>query len=838
MSYIASRLRQYRVPFVEESSLWEGLIVHCPVNEASGNALDVVGGNDLTVTGSPIQVPGMVDFARDLNGSDQWFERDLGGVSDNPFNFVGGTRTYAVWVNPDSVTSKGIFQAKELSPAREAWYVNISSSQELRHLNYEDNQSFSVTNLDMANNRWWLCVHTATDGVGFGLSLNGQPWVRRAYTGVNRETTDLFQLGRYPTAAFNGHLGPFMVWERELGERELYELFRSGPGSLRDDSNIVLPNFDAPVIFDERTDVDVFKRNRRMEAGTNNRCVGSQTSVPITIYDKVVCAFRMKSNVTNTRVGIGDYNFNRTNYVGSTQSSWGYSSGGDTYHNAGQSNTGYDSANDGNDHEIVIAFDGPNTSLYVAVDGVWQGGSDPALGINAAYNNLDRQVYFFLMSTRNANEEVEFLTEEDMQIAMPAGYKYAKHDGGFGNHPQFGTSFVGGQIDRIGPFLAEEDTSGTAVHSIGGDHWIQLYDKNYQLDYVAIEDDFNSYYGWGKDFTAANSSAQSQGPDSYAWRNSGGFGNSLNTAIQTLSSWKDTTNSVITFRFEDGDVFAYLNGVIENSGNPIVSGIHGTIKVLASFDDGGDKGMIAVDPPFGLLDGAEPMPMGGATGLFREAVGSWGLDESTTGSDSRDRFGNRNDLIVNGVPGVVAGPFGGARDCFLGGTGFFQTSQVGLGLAAGDFAVSVHIYPTDSASFQATFGCGIVSHMTGSANQGDWWLGMDNNGEIVFTTFQIAGANATGLRKTTTLGATNNNWYHVVAVLEGGVTKIYVNGVEQTVDAGQSTASGWANTGFQCGAYQFNSAGYYYGGRVAELNIFPRAVTQAEVTTLQTTPFS
>ena len=840
MAFIARTLQSFRPAGGGapggDTGLWDGLIHYYPLNEVSGAAIDVVGGEDIPDRGTTLSSPhAMLGAARDPEGSDGF--NTTSNSTGGPLSLAGNvTRTMACWAVCNQKTRHIWGRNNEFS-------VSITNGDNLQFANDQQGSGeLTSDSVIIALNTWFLATIFVDPGNNIrGVSLNGEPFKTDDKWDFNNVSARSSIGNSNGAEIWNGPIQGLGVWDRRLIEREVYELYRSGPGSFRDESNIIVPNFDAPVFKDEIDSTVLSKRSRFYDStSTSGRAVACYNSVPLTVHDKVVCAFKVNTGSgIDAYVGVGDIGNSLTAAPGQSQASWAYQSSGRTRHNASSSNTGWDSVDDGNDHEVVVAWDGPNTSLYWAIDGVWQGGSDPALGINAAYNNIDRNPIFFLAGSWDDTIEIEILSEEDMQIALPSGYVYGKHSGGFGNHAQFGTQFVGGQVDRYSPFFAGENGIGTRIDSISGDHWIQLYGKNYQIDYVAIEDDFNSYYGWGKDFTNVNAGAQSQGPDSYAWRNGGNFGNSLDQSL-ILSSWKDTVNKVISFRFENGDVFAYLDGVIENGGSPVATDIHGTIKILASFDDGGDKGTIAVDPPFGLLDGAEPLPMGGATGLFREAVGSWGFDGIDVTSASPDRLG-RNDLIQELSPPFTSGPFGGAKDCGTAAKGFYNNTQSGLGLAAGDFSVSVHIRPTNNAGHQtpvAGWGSAFVAHVTGSSNAGDYWCGIQNDGELVFSRFQVAGVNATGIVRTVGAGLTDNNWYHVVMVQEAGVPKIYVNGVEQTLDTPYSTSTGWSNIGFRVGQYQIVASGYYYFGDLAELNIFPRALTQNEVTTLQTTPYS
>jgi len=113
-----------------------------------------------------------------------------------------------------------------------------------------------------------------------------------------------------------------------------------------------------------------------------------------------------------------------------------------------------------------------------------------------------------------------------------------------------------------------------------------------------------------------------------------------------------------------------------------------------------------------------------------------------------------------------------------------------------------------------------------SPNQGysnGYGLGFSGTGQIQMYVNPTGSATAAA----TSVSVPVSAWSHVVGTWDGSTVKVYVNGqLEATQSApGTSIAYGSASTHGQIG--QVN--GYYYGGTMADVAVYPRALTAAQI---------
>jgi|GEM_PF-3034575 len=208
----------------------------------------------------------------------------------------------------------------------------------------------------------------------------------------------------------------------------------------------------------------------------------------------------------------------------------------------------------------------------------------------------------------------------------------------------------------------------------------------------------------------------------------------------------------------------------------------------------------------------------------------WRLDESS-GSVMQDL--GPNDLHGNYGTGITlaatsASTIGSGTSVALSGSGSYievpHSSHLNLNGANG-FTMSLWVYPTSTGNYRALLGKGV-----GSPNY-CYLLAFDSG--TLFPTLYMTGANAVWSNRATT-AATLNAWNHIAVTFDPPTKTLqyYVNGVQAgtRVVAG-SALSACASNPLEVGT--MISRSYPFAGRLDEIALFDRALTQQEITSLQ-----
>ncbi|MGD0386339.1 MAG: LamG-like jellyroll fold domain-containing protein [Solirubrobacteraceae bacterium] len=209
------------------------------------------------------------------------------------------------------------------------------------------------------------------------------------------------------------------------------------------------------------------------------------------------------------------------------------------------------------------------------------------------------------------------------------------------------------------------------------------------------------------------------------------------------------------------------------------------------------------------------------------ASGSAGLAvESDISGDGDDGF------ALGGVTFGAGGPLGAASTSFNGSTGMLETEEKLNSPASGNFTLSAWFKVASGYSSGGEI-IGFANTQTGTPASWAPNLWMDNSGHIA------AGETTGSTKEVATTSAVYNtgNWYYVVASFSSstGLT-IYVNG--SSVATNSSATSATAYTGYWTLGWAYGSGytptptSYYLAGSLAEVAVFPAALSSAQVTTL------
>ena len=184
-------------------------------------------------------------------------------------------------------------------------------------------------------------------------------------------------------------------------------------------------------------------------------------------------------------------------------------------------------------------------------------------------------------------------------------------------------------------------------------------------------------------------------------------------------------------------------------------------------------------------------------------VGWWKLDENT-GTSAADATGNGYTGTLAASPATPAwttGKYGYALS--FDGTDDYMT--VSTFQKPADFSYSMRLYLNAAQGGWAT--------ILEFGNDSPWFGINGGDGKL-----QLYSNNPTGATVLST-----GVWYHAVVTSAGGVSKIYLNGVQ---DGSNGTGNTATTTGF---GVAHNNGDGYFNGRVDDLRIYNRALSVAEV---------
>jgi hypothetical protein len=202
--------------------------------------------------------------------------------------------------------------------------------------------------------------------------------------------------------------------------------------------------------------------------------------------------------------------------------------------------------------------------------------------------------------------------------------------------------------------------------------------------------------------------------------------------------------------------------------------------------------------------------------------GYWQFDENT-GTTAADSSGNGNTGTLTSGAGWATGQSGSAVNL----DGVNDHVQVGAqsSLVMGNTAsITAWLHPTGPGS-DPTFGAAIV------AKEGEYVLARLPNGRIHWA---FANSNPGWQLTDTGFVAPLNQWTHIVVTYDQGTIKTYANGNLVHTHNGAG-AIGDVNTGqndLRIGGRQMQFITHYFQGRIDEVRVYNRAISESEITDL------
>lgn len=221
-------------------ALTDNLVSYWKLDEASGNALDAHGSNELTDNNTVGTGTGKIGNARDLEASSaEYFNR-----TDNADLSLGDTDwTLAGWIRGESITGYPIVASKGWANtlgvnSEFALYVSDIYSSQLRLEVASGSGSSAAGAINassfgtLTTNAWYFFVawHDAANNI-LGISVNNTSNTTSYSLGAN-DGNQAFVLGASPAQSlyWDGLLDEVGFWRRVLTSQERTDLYNSGNG--------------------------------------------------------------------------------------------------------------------------------------------------------------------------------------------------------------------------------------------------------------------------------------------------------------------------------------------------------------------------------------------------------------------------------------------------------------------------------------------------------------------------------------------------------------------------------------------------------------------------------
>lgn len=205
-------------------ALIDDLVAYWSLDEASGDALDAHGSNDLTDNNTVGAATGLVSGARD-------FERDNSesfSISDNAdLSFGDEDFEFAGWIYIESFASFHMLWTKGIPE----YSIYIHGGEQKLH--WDVQSLVEVIHPTVLSTGAWYFVTTFHDATSnlLGITINGGAATTVSYSSGGVDGSGTFELGgRSGNQFFDGLMDEVGCWRRLLTSDERTELYNSGDG--------------------------------------------------------------------------------------------------------------------------------------------------------------------------------------------------------------------------------------------------------------------------------------------------------------------------------------------------------------------------------------------------------------------------------------------------------------------------------------------------------------------------------------------------------------------------------------------------------------------------------
>lgn len=217
-------------------AITDNLVALWKLNEASGNALDTLGSNDLTETSGTIDAAtGLLGNSRDFEGADtEYFSH-----ADNPALSTGDIDvTMTFWIKPESLTGFPAIASKgDSNPAtaNTEWIIWYNSSTNRLTFSvcsgttYKDCPANTFGALSNGTRYFVAVKHDSVNNL-IGISINNGPFDTVSHsTGINDGNRDFVIGGSVLQSLYwDGEIEQFAFFKRVVGSSDLATIYNGG----------------------------------------------------------------------------------------------------------------------------------------------------------------------------------------------------------------------------------------------------------------------------------------------------------------------------------------------------------------------------------------------------------------------------------------------------------------------------------------------------------------------------------------------------------------------------------------------------------------------------------
>jgi hypothetical protein len=216
-----------------------GLLAYWKLDEASGNAIDDAGANDLTETSGTIasSATAIKGTSRDFEflDSELFLIDDNADLSGGDTDFIMMAHVYMETVTSTPVIiSKGVGEANDGGREYELFYHGTNNRFEFHKYASTTPVTLGATTFGAASPSTWYTLfawHSATDNQ-IGIWVNDTSNTTATSTGVN-DSTRRFRLGATTDvggSGFDGLIDEVAFWRKNMTEAERDWLYNGGTG--------------------------------------------------------------------------------------------------------------------------------------------------------------------------------------------------------------------------------------------------------------------------------------------------------------------------------------------------------------------------------------------------------------------------------------------------------------------------------------------------------------------------------------------------------------------------------------------------------------------------------
>ncbi len=211
-------------------ALTDSLISYWKLDEASGNALDAHGANDLTADGfgsTPGTAAGVINTARSFNrtNAESFYRADNSDLSSGDIDL-----TVAFWFKVSSQPGTQVFVHKGGDIGTHEYTSFLSGGAVFFRV---QNAAASVSTGSVSNGVWYHVVvwHDSVNNE-IGVAVNAGTPATASYSGGITDAGDRFQIGGDSGGGrtVDGYMDEVGFWKRVLTSQERTDLYNGGAG--------------------------------------------------------------------------------------------------------------------------------------------------------------------------------------------------------------------------------------------------------------------------------------------------------------------------------------------------------------------------------------------------------------------------------------------------------------------------------------------------------------------------------------------------------------------------------------------------------------------------------